>query len=212
MSWLDSSPVPLHKISDEEYATIQNSAELIVADLLSPKVMRKPNGNFLKFFRRKRMISSAMFAPYAIRFVNNAFRLKELAIPTISPVQIWHCPTKGMHIVEYEPLTGKLLRGALEKDNSGDLLEKTACFIARLHDKGIYFRSLHFENIILHEGQLGLIDIADMKIYPQPLNRKLRERNFQHFLRYPRDNAIIKKYGLPAFIDKYHDCESTLSD
>lgn len=202
--------LPIKKISSDDYESMIDLSELIVADLVGPKVMRKSNGNFLKFFRRKRLISSAMFFPYAVRFINNAFRLKKLAIPTINPVQIWHCPSRKTHIVEYEPLTGELLRGALEKDNSGSLLGKTACFIANLHDKGIYFRSLHFENIIIHEGQLGLIDIADMKIYTGPLNKKLRERNFQHFLRYPRDNAIINRYGLSAFKDKYRSCESTL--
>ena len=191
--------LPVANISVDRLNRLTSSAELIVADLAGPKVMKLDNGNMIKLFRRKRLVSSAAFAPYAIRFVNNAFRLKELDIPTINPVDIMYCAKRSIHVVEYEPLEGYLLRGLLKQENQDELFAETARFIARLHRKGVYFRSLHFENIISHHGTLGLIDLADMKIYPGPLRVSLRRRNFQHFLRYPMDAELIQQFGRERF-------------
>ena len=191
--------LPVANISVDRLNRLTSSAELIVADLAGPKVMKLDNGNMIKLFRRKRLVSSAAFAPYAIRFVNNAFRLKELDIPTINPVEIMYCAKRSIHVVEYEPLEGYLLRGLLKQENQDELFAETARFIARLHRKGVYFRSLHFENIISHHGALGLIDLADMKIYPGPLRVSLRRRNFQHFLRYPMDAELIQQFGRERF-------------
>ncbi|MCW8964080.1 MAG: hypothetical protein OQL16_09800, partial [Gammaproteobacteria bacterium] len=149
------SILPIQTITAEVFDQRIASAELIVADRIGPKVMHLDNGNIIKLFRRKRAISSALFAPYAVRFSNNAFRLKELDIPTITPIGIQHCPQRKTHIVEYQPLPGELLRGLLQKDGSEALFQQTAEFIAELHNKGIYFRSLHFENIVYHDGRLG---------------------------------------------------------
>ena len=197
------SVLPVRSITDKSFAELTGAAKLIVADSHGPKVMQLDNGNIIKLFRRKRVISSAMFAPYAVRFGNNALRLKELGIPTITPVSLLYCKQQAMHIVEYEPLRGDLLRGLLQQDGNKALFELTASFIAKLHHKGIYFRSLHFENIIHHNGQLGLIDVADMKIYRKPLGKALRQRNFRHFMRYPADAQLIKGYGVQQFEDIY---------
>ena len=110
-----------------------------------------------------------------------------------------YCPQRKIHIIEYQPLDGEMLRGKLKESTDDKLFNLTARFIAELHRKGIYFRSLHFENIIYHEHKLGLIDIADMKIYPRPLSRALRQRNFQHFMRYAADAALINHFGQDKF-------------
>ena len=193
------SLLPITAISAEKLDQLIASAELIVADLMGPKVMQLDNGNMIKLFRRKRLLSSALFAPYAVRFTNNAYKLKTLDIPTITPVELFYCPQRKIHIIEYQPLDGEMLRGQLKESTDDKLFNLTARFIAELHRKGIYFRSLHFENIIYHEHKLGLIDIADMKIYPRPLSRALRQRNFQHFMRYAADAALINRFGQDKF-------------
>jgi hypothetical protein len=193
------SLLPITVISANELDQIVDSAELIVADSMGPKVMKLDNGNIIKLFRRKRLLSSALFAPYAIRFTNNAFKLKALDIPTITPSTLLYCRQRKMHIIEYQPLEGELLRGLLKNSTDDKLFTITAEFIAELHNKGVYFRSLHFENIIYHDGRPGLIDIADMKIYPGPLSHSLRKRNFQHFMRYPADAALINGFGQDKF-------------
>lgn len=49
-----------------------------------------------------------------------------------------------------------------------------------LHRKGIYFRSLHLGNVILTpNGEFGLIDFSDMRIYPWPLPKFMRVRNIR---------------------------------
>lgn len=195
--------LPINPISLEEFDKIISSAELVVADRIGPKVMKLPNNNLLKIFRCKRLFSSALFAPYAVRFINNAFKLKELGISSIQPVKIVHCRKNNSYAVEYEPLEGELLRSILQASDNSRLLEKTARFIAELHKKGVYFRSLHFENVIYYDGVFGLIDVADMKIYSGSLSQSLRKRNFQHFLRYPQDMEILKKFGLDKFETLY---------
>lgn len=68
---------------------------------------------------------------------------------------------------------------------SDTLVVQLGKFIAELHAKGIYFRSLHLGNIVLTpDGQLGLIDIADMDIYPWKLWFSTRLRSFRHLTRY----------------------------
>ena len=114
------SQLPLEHITAADFEQIIGSGELVVADSHGPKVLRLDNGNMLKLFRRKRLFSSALFAPYAIRFTNNAFKLKALDIPTITPVKLMHCAARTIHLVEYQPLSGQLLRGILQAVDSDE--------------------------------------------------------------------------------------------
>ena len=63
---------------------------------------------------------------------------------------------------------------------------------ARLHDAGVYFRGLHFGNVIV-DGEVvrGLVDVTDVRFRPWPLGVSARARNFKPFLRYPEDRAIL---------------------
>ena len=64
--------------------------------------------------------------------------------------------------------------------------------IARLHERGVYFRSLHLGNVVqTPQGELGLIDIADMKTQRRALGRTQRKRNFAHMLRYAEDRQWL---------------------
>lgn len=202
--------LPVENISLQQLQALINQATLMVADGNGPKVLETPQHTIIKLFRRKRRFSSALFSPYALRFVNNAFRIKELNIPTVTPLSIRHCRASRIHVVEYERLNGRLLRGELEQNRQPRLFMKTAQFIADLHYKGIYFRSLHFENIVVTDDGLGLIDVADMKIYLKPLAASLRKRNFQHFLRYPQDKKLLSAYGMERFNNEYDTHLSSL--
>ncbi len=200
-----NSTLPVNAIDHDNFNHVIAEAELIVADRIGPKVMKLKNGNIIKLFRRKRWLSTAMVTPYAVRFINNAFSLKKLGIQTIRPVNLFHCSENKTHLVEYEPLPGNLLRQRLQQATDNSLFEQTAKFIAELHHKGIYFRSLHFENIVLNDNGLGLIDVADMKIYNSPLPQRLRERNFQHFMRYPQDAKLFQAFGENQFQKLYSE-------
>lgn len=95
--------------------------------------------------------------------------------------------------VRYVPLTGKTLREVtkvrmLSLEESLRLGE----FIAELHQNGVHFRSLHLGNIVLgKDGAMGLIDVADMSIYPWPLWCNTRVRSFSHLHRYPDQVHIL---------------------
>lgn len=177
--------LPLQKLSRAELESLSAGSEILEADGLGPKVFRLSNGLILKIFRQRRLLSSATLFPYAKRFIRNARRLEACDVPTLRPLQYFDLPEKRTTAVLYSPLPGttiaQLIRsGEVDEDTIRDI----ASFIRMLHEKGIYFRSLHIGNIVrTPENRLGLIDIADMSFRRGPLSRTLVERNFQHFKR-----------------------------
>jgi tRNA A-37 threonylcarbamoyl transferase component Bud32 len=196
----------MNSISKEEYQQLIKGADIIEQDSFGLKVLETKNNEMIKLFRRKRLFSTALLKPYAVRFVDNAKKLHSLGIPTINIKQMLWCPSIKRHIVIYEKLEGELLREALIKDqeNPTELFQQFASFIAKLHEKGVYFRSAHLKNILLlPNGTFGLIDISDMQIKRQSLNINLRQRNFEHILRYQEDKDLFRK-SLDSFLLRYN--------
>ncbi|SDS88411.1 lipopolysaccharide kinase InaA family protein [Pseudomonas oryzae] len=180
-----SAPILLQQLPRADLERLTTGGQILEADGLGPKVYQLGNGLILKIFRQRRLFSSATLFPYARRFIRNAQRLEAAGIATISPVQYFDLPEKRTTAVLYRPLPGatvaQLVRnGQLEPAIIRDL----AHFIRHLHEKGIYFRSLHIGNIVRTPDQRwGLIDIADMSFRRKSLSRALIERNFRHFKR-----------------------------
>jgi tRNA A-37 threonylcarbamoyl transferase component Bud32 len=196
----------MNSISKEEYQQLIKGADIIEEDGFGIKVLETKNNEMIKLFRRKRFFSTALLKPYAVRFVDNAKKLHSLGIPTINIKQLLWCSSTKRHIVIYEKLEGELLREALTKDQKKPtkLFQTFASFIAELHEKGVYFRSAHLKNILLlPNGAFGLIDISDMQIKRQSLNINLRQRNFEHILRYQEDKALLRK-SLDSFLLGYN--------
>jgi len=176
----------LNKLTDAELATLIDGARVLEGDSFGPKVYRLANGNFLKLFRRKRLLSSALLQPYSVRFLNNAKRLHKLGIPTLTPLNGFQLQKPSMTAVLYQPLPGETLKDIYlaAPERLRNLLPELTAFIRKLHRLGIYFRSLHLGNIVLTpEGVLGLIDIADLSIQRRPLSKAKRKRNLAHFER-----------------------------
>lgn len=71
----------MQQLALSAYESLRDGAEVLEADRYGDKVLRLTDGNFLKLFRRKRLLSSAALYPYAQRFADNAQALKELGIP-----------------------------------------------------------------------------------------------------------------------------------
>ena len=146
---------------------------VVEQDTFGEKVLCTPEGLMVKIFRRKRFLTTALLAPYAWRFVRNVGRLAERGITTVEICGQAYCPPLKRHVVIYRPLPGRTLRDTLLAlpDSAPHHLELAASFIASLHQNGVYFRSLHFGNLIVPvEGKiLGLIDVADMTFRDQPL-------------------------------------------
>lgn len=171
-------------------------ARIIEADGLGPKVLELTDGSYLKLFRSKHWLSSAFFFPYSKRFIKNSEKLTALNILHPQIIQSYRF-TNGDTAVQYLPLPGNSLRSVLmQLDNRlaerEQLVKKTGAFFASLHNKGIYFRSLHLGNVILLPNQeLGLIDLADMRFLKSPLNLPRRRRNLKHMQRHPQDKQWL---------------------
>ncbi len=192
----------MKKLSNEGYLALREGAEVIESDGHGDKVLLLPDGSYLKLFRRKRLLSTALYSPYVKRFAKNANKLAILGIPTVSIINLFRIPSIKRTAVHYSPLTGTTLR-EMKHDINDSLALKLGKLIRELHDKGIYFRSLHFGNIVLTpNNQLGLIDISDMKFFFCSLSLKRRLRNLKHSARYSNDRDILKK-SINAFNQGY---------
>lgn len=192
----------MKKLSAIDYLSLTKDAKIIEADGYGSKVLTLADGTFLKLFRVKRLITSARLKPYSLRFVTNVIKLTALSIPTVAVIKVFNIPTLDRSAVHYHPLPGTTIREQ-PGQIGGDLAHQLGEFIRGLHDKGVYFRSLHLGNIVLTpEHQLGLIDVSDMKTYKRPLSNTQRLRNFKHLSCYPEDNEKIY-HAINNFIDGY---------
>lgn len=195
----------MQALEHARYLALREGAQVLEADGTGDKVLRLQDGSMLKLFRRKRLITSAAWYPYARRFADNCTTLAERAIPCPHVRQVYRIAEIARDAVHYDPLPGHTLRQLLDQPQGNDQLRaQLGSFIAQLHEKGIYFRSAHLGNVVLTpEGELGLIDIADLRTYSRPLHKRLRLRNFKHMLRYPQDRAWLLGNGGDTFSSAY---------
>jgi len=195
----------MKSLTEAEFNNLIDGATLSKSDGFGPKVYRCPNATYVKLFRQKRNFSLSVIWPYVKRFRSNSLKLKKRHIDTVTVVNLYNCPDIERTIVIYNELKGELLRSALSKQDSPALIHKLANFLAELHKKGIYFRSIHLENIVLQaNGKLGLIDIADMRIRWFPLGALRRVRNLCHMLKYEEDKKLLSVNGkLNSFLNDY---------
>jgi len=195
----------MRTLSKDEYEALLAQSEVIEKDRHGVKVLRLPDGNFLKTFWFRRLISSRRIYPESFRFMINAKALRRRGIPTVlvrKRVQIPHLNRTG---VIYQPLAGRTLR-QVAKDGqfTAQLAGLLGAFIAGLHRQGVYFRALHLGNVVLcPDGTLGLIDISNLTAYPWPLGQRAGMRNLFHLFRYPNDSQVIADAGTRNFMDGY---------
>ncbi|MBA4291122.1 MAG: toluene tolerance protein [Pseudomonas sp.] len=201
----------MQTLTHERYQQMRAGAQTLEADSFGDKVLQLADGNFIKLFRRKRLLSSALIWPYAQRFANNAQSLQDLGIPCPKVIGVYRLVALQRDLVHYHPLPGLTLRQLRNApDAPSDLLERLAIFIAELHEKGVYFRSLHLGNVVLTpKGELGLIDIADLKIQRCALSQAQRVRNFRHTLRDTKDRDWLRSAGDARFATAYRNASGT---
>lgn len=194
-------------LKPEELDTLLKGAKVIEEDGYGLKVARLVDGNFLKLYRRKRLMSSALWSAPAQRFADNAKRLQQLGLIAPAIVDTLLIPQRKLNGVRYQPLPGQTLRdhwralGPLERDRE---IERFGAFLGQLHQLGVYFRSLHLGNVLcLPDQTLGLIDLSDMTISGKPLGRWKRKRNLQHMLRYKEDSTWLTQEHRTALLRGY---------
>jgi len=197
----------MKKISKQTYQTLIEGGSLLKSDAFGDKVWQLADGRILKLFRVKRRLSSARLFSYASRFVRNSIKLKRLGIRTVTVEEQYVCKELERQIVIYRYLAGKTLDSLFaSQTDSSALVEKFAKFLAQLHAKGIYFRSVHTGNVVLCEnGELGIIDITDIRFSIFALSPRQRARNFYHLLRYPFESGIVHDFGIDRFLAIYQE-------
>lgn len=201
----------MNPLSLEEYNHLLAVSNILEQDRYGAKVLQSPDGLIVKLFRRKRLLSSAILKPYALRFVENAKLIKKLGIATVEVQQVLYCKEIKRTLVFYRPLPGHTLGEVLHRlPHPNDLFEKFVIFYANLHNKGIFFRSIHLSNVIVSEdlNTLGLIDISDMSVHSKALSRAMRKRNFRHLTKYQADRESITLFGVDNFVKTYFSASS----
>lgn len=198
------------EISPESFASMTAGAQVLGRDKYGIKVFLLQNGQILKIYRVKRVFSSARIYSYARFFCRNAARLQKLGIRTVSIEKLLHFSDSSNTAVLYQPLAGQTLWDLLEAGKMDDqLIKRLGEYVARLHRMGIYFRSLHLGNVVLTEdGQLGLIDVSDMSIFPWALNNWQRLRNFRLFAKRDQGIKAVTEKQQRVFLASYFSAAS----
>lgn len=192
----------LKTLTQQDYFAMREGAAVLEFDHFGDKVLRLADGSMLKLFRRKRLLSSALLYPYARRFAHNAAALDRAGIPVPTVLAVLRAPELARDLVHYTPLAGttlrELARRGLAPEEKRRLRDELTRFIVQLHDRGIYFRSLHLGNVVVTpDGRFGLIDFADLRIYPWSLGKSLRKRNMQRMLGLTEEAEWV---DLPAIV------------
>jgi len=162
--------------------------EVLEKDGRGPKVLRLADGQLLKVFRPRRRLWLARLTPQAERFATNAARLqaRQIRVPAVGEC-FWVDRRQAVSGCLYIPLPG-LSMEQIYQQSRGDfdaLLPQFSAFVRTLHQRGIYFRSLHLGNVLhLPDGDFGLIDFLDMHFRRGPLPPRLVKRNLAHLRGY----------------------------
>lgn len=195
------------QIDQDTFNALIDNGKVLEFDQRGVKVVETEDQLIVKIFRLKQTYSSALIYPYAWRFKNNARLLRKKGIETVNVKKMEYCFSEQRHLVTYDKIIGQTIRELLtnnEKDT--DLIKRLIEFVACLHANGVYFRSLHFGNIIVtNNGEMALIDISDLNVYPWSLTVNLRIRNWRHLLKYSYEKSIVTGFGEEQFFDKYAD-------
>ncbi|MFW5431482.1 MAG: hypothetical protein ACKE5M_06020 [Methylophilaceae bacterium] len=184
-----------YQLADSAFEVMCEGGKVLEQDERGTKVIQLTNGNIIKVFRLRSLISGARIYSYARRFCRNAIRLEAHGINTVKVIKLYHFEGNSNTAVLYEPLAGETLRDVVKNNSvTAEFVEALAVFLSKLHKIGVHFHSLHTGNVVLTpDGALGLIDISDLSIYPWPLFCNTRVRSFKRLCKYQED---IKQFGL----------------
>ena len=186
------------------YEQLTAQAKVLEKQSFGVKVWLLPDQRIIKLFRRKRKLSSSRLYPYNVRFARNALRLQARGIAAPNIEEIFFCDAIDRHGVIYDLLEGESFHDLFPHSDVDALIHIFAEFLVELHEKGVYFRSVHPGNVLLrHNSRMGLIDIQDMRFWPFALPQHLRARNFRHLFNSDEHSQVMREFGFERFTDIY---------
>lgn len=167
-----------------------------------PGLMLTPADEMVKFFYRRKRISTATFLPQAQRFTTNSRELLERDIPAPVVKDIMYCEEIPVHMVLYNRIEGKDMRDLCQSSGVATLARLPEYF-AHLHKAGIFFRAVHLGNILVNAEVISLLDISDLSTQDSSLGVFRRARNLAHLFNAEHDKAYFVSYGLHKFLQEY---------
>jgi hypothetical protein len=171
------------------------------------RLVRMHDGQLAKAFECGRFFSSNWWRPPSGRFVAVANELQRRGIHSADITQRYRLIMPKRDIVTYIPLEGIDLRQALRESNHAKtIFNHFITFLVELHHKGIYFRGIHFGNVIvMPDDQFGLVDVVSTRFFNRPLTMAMRARNFRHFFQYRLDKDVVREFGREIIMQIYLD-------
>ncbi len=195
----------MRKVSRAEMEQFIAKNTVLFGSVKRPGIMLTPENDIVKFIYPRKKVSSTTITSQAERFERNSARLVEKGIAGPVVTDTCYIPEVPAYYVVYGKLDGEEIRD-LCGEGELDHLSRLAEFIAVLHDRGVYFRALHLGNVLnLEDGQLGLIDIADLKTSMGSLSAFARGRNIAHMLNVEEDKIHFQQFGVAKFLAAYLD-------
>jgi hypothetical protein len=136
------------------------------------------------WYPKGRWWSSDRIWPYSDRFRRALAILRERGVRVPEERSHGRIAGTAIRFVVFEALEGTSLRAALPAVD----LKGVAAYVAELHAKGVYCRSLHLGSVIaLDAGGYALVDVADTKLLDRSLPLRMRERSLGIFCAHPAE-------------------------
>ena len=199
--------INMKTLTSADYQNLTRDARVLSRDEHGDKVLLLADGRVMKLFRRKRWLSSALFSPYAVRFARASAAMRQRGIPSVCVEAIYRIPASKRHAVVYPLLAGKTLRSVLcdAPGRLDDFMAALAALLAQLHERGVYFRAMHFGNVLVCEDDqsLALLDISETRLFSRPVSPRLRAASFRALRSYREDANLLDTFGPTRFLTMY---------
>ena len=112
-----------------------------------PYILLTPDKYIIKHIYNRSILSSARFSSHAKRFLKNAQHLSRMGFQVPDIYGCYYFPDKECHLIIYRYFEGHTVGEYGKKGNLG-VIAKMLNLISEMHDRGIYFRDLHTDNMI----------------------------------------------------------------
>lgn len=203
----------LPALEESAYQRWIDGATELARDRHGARTLRTADGGrVIKEFRQARILTSATWSPYALRFAEACALAARRGIAAPDVEGAWRLPSRALHVVAYGWREGADLRDALGAGGADALLERFGGFLARMHDAGGDFRAGHLGNYLVGaDGSLSVLDCVDLRWRERPLDGQQRARAiFRACTRDRSDGELLERHAA-AFLRGYFGA-SRMSD